>query len=73
MQGPKKYLFYLEFVCNMSADIAEDITSLGKVKVIPPHWLPARTEYYANWCQLPLAFVEVAVRVNCRLRLWRSR
>ncbi|CAK0802827.1 unnamed protein product, partial [Prorocentrum cordatum] len=39
----------------------EDITSLEKVGVLRKGTLPARTEYYSNWCQLVLAVVEIAV------------
>ncbi|CAD7938626.1 unnamed protein product [Amoebophrya sp. A25] len=61
MFGPMKYLFLIEFWLNLVADLAEDLTSLQKLKLIPAKWLPDKTELYANYCQLPLAFVEVAV------------
>ncbi|CAD7927022.1 unnamed protein product [Amoebophrya sp. A120] len=63
MPAPVKHLFLAEFWLNLVADLAEDLTSLQKLKIIPAHWLPDATELYANYCQLPLAFVEVAVSV----------
>eukprot|EP00746_Dinoflagellata_sp_MGD_P166336 gnl/MRDRNA2_/MRDRNA2_96153_c0_seq1.p1 gnl/MRDRNA2_/MRDRNA2_96153_c0~~gnl/MRDRNA2_/MRDRNA2_96153_c0_seq1.p1 ORF type:complete len:235 (-),score=58.33 gnl/MRDRNA2_/MRDRNA2_96153_c0_seq1:5-709(-) len=54
-------LLMFDIVCNIGADIAEDITSLEKVGIVPKGVLPARTEYYANWCQLVLAIVEIIV------------
>merc|ERR1719343_72593 len=67
MQGMVRYLFLTEFFWNMAADISEDITSLEKVKIIPAGWLPKRTEYYSNWCQLILAGVEIVVSVYKRM------
>lgn len=69
MEAPTKYLFYVEFCFNMLADCSEDITSLGKLKILPANWFPGgvdNVEYYANWCQLPLAFIEVAI---CSVKL----
>jgi len=54
-------LLYLDVACNLAADISEDITSLEKVGILRKGTLPARTEYYSNWCQLVLAAVEIAV------------
>mmetsp|Transcript_21498 Transcript_21498/g.64545 ORF Transcript_21498/g.64545 Transcript_21498/m.64545 type:complete len:244 (+) Transcript_21498:45-776(+) len=54
-------LLYLDVACNLAADISEDVTSLEKVGILRKGVLPARTEYYANWCQLVLAVVEIAV------------
>eukprot|EP00392_Amoebophrya_sp_AT5.2_P000762 g763.t1 len=63
MPPPLKYLFLGQFWLNLVADLAEDLTSLQKLKILPANWLPEKTELYANYCQLPLAFVEVAVAV----------
>jgi len=52
-------LLYLDIACNVAADISEDVTSLEKLGVLRKGVLPARTEYYANWCQLALAVVEI--------------
>mmetsp|Transcript_24767 Transcript_24767/g.68004 ORF Transcript_24767/g.68004 Transcript_24767/m.68004 type:complete len:237 (-) Transcript_24767:139-849(-) len=54
-------LLYLDIACNLAADISEDVTSLEKVGILRKGVLPARTEYYSNWCQLVLAVVEIAV------------
>merc|ERR1712039_936113 len=54
-------LLLLDVACNLAADISEDITSLEKVGILKKGTLPARTEYYSNWCQLVLAVVEIAV------------
>eukprot|EP00928_Gymnodinium_smaydae_P081264 TRINITY_DN64812_c0_g1_i1.p1 TRINITY_DN64812_c0_g1~~TRINITY_DN64812_c0_g1_i1.p1 ORF type:complete len:272 (-),score=79.16 TRINITY_DN64812_c0_g1_i1:74-844(-) len=54
-------LLYLDVVCNVVADVSEDITSLEKCGFVRKGVLPKRTEFYANWCQLVLAVVEIAV------------
>mmetsp|Transcript_65859 Transcript_65859/g.157406 ORF Transcript_65859/g.157406 Transcript_65859/m.157406 type:complete len:245 (+) Transcript_65859:112-846(+) len=54
-------LLYADVACNLAADISEDITSLEKLGVLRKGSLPARTEYYSNWCQLVLAVVEIMV------------
>jgi len=54
-------LLLLDVACNLAADIGEDVTSLEKVGIVRKGTLPARTEYYSNWCQLVLAIVEIAV------------
>ena len=52
-------MFFLDILCNIVADLSEDTTSLLKVGIVPKGWLPARTEYYANFPQLVLAVVEI--------------
>mmetsp|Transcript_12031 Transcript_12031/g.21335 ORF Transcript_12031/g.21335 Transcript_12031/m.21335 type:complete len:240 (-) Transcript_12031:47-766(-) len=54
-------LLFLDIGCNIVADISEDVTSLEKVGILRKGVLPKRTEYYANWCQLVLAAVEIFV------------
>eukprot|EP00397_Hematodinium_sp_SG-2012_P054534 GEMP01065839.1.p1 GENE.GEMP01065839.1~~GEMP01065839.1.p1 ORF type:complete len:228 (+),score=51.02 GEMP01065839.1:160-843(+) len=54
-------LLCADIACNFVADIAEDITSLDKLGIIPKGMLPKRTEYYANWCQMVLAVAEIIV------------
>jgi len=54
-------LLLLDVAANVVADVSEDITSLEKVGILKKGVLPKRTEYYANWCQLVLAVVEIAV------------
>merc|ERR1712232_1079591 len=55
------WLLFLEVACNIAADVSEDVTSLEKLGVVRKGVLPKRTEYYANWCQLVLAVVEIVV------------
>eukprot|EP00434_Breviolum_minutum_P005570 symbB.v1.2.004913.t1/scaffold263.1/size248082/14 len=52
-------LLYLDVAANVVADISEDWTSLEKVGILRKGTLHPRTEYYANWCQLVLAVVEI--------------
>jgi len=54
-------LLLADVACNVIADVSEDITSLEKIGILRKGVLPKRTEYYANWCQLILAVVEIAV------------
>jgi len=54
-------LLYLDVAANVVADISEDWTSLEKVGFLRKGTLHPRTEYYANWCQLVLAVVEIIV------------
>lgn len=54
-------LLLLDVVANLAADLSEDFTSLEKVGILRKGTLPKRTEYYANWCQLVLACVEICV------------
>jgi len=54
-------LLFLDIACNLAADISEDFTSLEKVGILRKGTLPARTEYFSNWCQLVLAIVEIFV------------
>eukprot|EP00419_Tripos_fusus_P017783 CAMPEP_0172728518 /NCGR_PEP_ID=MMETSP1074-20121228/92284_1 /TAXON_ID=2916 /ORGANISM="Ceratium fusus, Strain PA161109" /LENGTH=241 /DNA_ID=CAMNT_0013555777 /DNA_START=6 /DNA_END=731 /DNA_ORIENTATION=- len=56
-------LLFLDIACNLAADISEDFTSLEKVGILRKGTLPARTEYYSNWCQLVLAVVEIFVSI----------
>mmetsp|Transcript_62088 Transcript_62088/g.134768 ORF Transcript_62088/g.134768 Transcript_62088/m.134768 type:complete len:254 (-) Transcript_62088:330-1091(-) len=56
-----KRLLLLDVAANVVADISEDITSLEKLGILRKGTLPKRTEYYANWCQLVLAVVEICV------------
>lgn len=64
-----KALYLAEFANNVVADVAEDLTSLQKLKIVPPRWLPANLELYANWTQLPLAFLEVVITLHKRSSL----
>lgn len=57
-------MFMQEFFWNMTADISEDFTSLGKLKILMPGVIPERTEYYSNWCQFVLAMVEICVQTT---------
>lgn len=59
--APVRNLLLADVACNVVADISEDITSLEKIGFLRKGVLPKRTEYYANWCQLLLAVVEIAV------------
>ncbi|CAJ1334282.1 unnamed protein product [Effrenium voratum] len=54
-------MLYLDVAANVVADVSEDWTSLEKVGILKKGSLHPRTEYYANWCQLVLAVVEVVV------------
>lgn len=56
-----KRLLFLDIAANLAADLSEDFTSLEKVGILRKGTLPARTEYYSNWCQLVLACVEICV------------
>jgi hypothetical protein len=57
--GFVRRLMFLDILSNLSADISEDITSVEKVGIIPKGILPKRWEYYANWCQMALVWVEI--------------
>ncbi|CAE7245214.1 petJ [Symbiodinium natans] len=54
-------LLFTDILANLVADISEDWTSLEKVGIVRKGTLHPRTEYYANWCQLVLAVVEIVV------------
>ncbi|CAE7683596.1 unnamed protein product [Symbiodinium pilosum] len=54
-------LLFLDVLANLVADISEDWTSLEKLGILRKGTLHPRTEYYANWCQLVLAVVEILV------------
>jgi len=66
-------LMFFDIFANLSADISEDITSVEKVGIIPKGILPKRWEYYANWTQFALVFVEIPMAFikffRCRAKL----
>lgn len=64
---------YLDVGCNLVADISEDMCSLEKIGFIRKGRLPARAEYYSNWCQLVLAVVEIYVsKVKAERAVWKA-
>eukprot|EP00927_Polykrikos_kofoidii_P049325 TRINITY_DN4339_c0_g1_i1.p1 TRINITY_DN4339_c0_g1~~TRINITY_DN4339_c0_g1_i1.p1 ORF type:complete len:401 (-),score=66.48 TRINITY_DN4339_c0_g1_i1:349-1551(-) len=63
-------LLCTSIVCNLVADVAEDICSLERVGVFEKGSLPSSAEYHANVCQLVLAMVEIVVSA---CKAWRLR
>merc|ERR1711907_388027 len=54
-------ILMVDIMCNICADISEDICSLERLGVMSKGTLPDWAEYYANFCQLVLAVVEIVV------------
>lgn len=62
-------VLWFDILCNLAADICEDICSLERLGFLQAGTLPSETEYWANFCQLVLALVEIFVAIVRRRRL----
>jgi len=45
-------VLWFDILCNLAADISEDICSLERLGFLQAGTLPSETEYWANFCQL---------------------
>lgn len=67
-----KLLFFFSIMCNLAADISEDICSLERLGFLAAGTLPAWAEINSNRCQLVLVLVEISLALVRWARLRRG-